>query len=111
MPVPPGKNNGFGFTTGEVAGVISVTVPSRSVWTMALETVSYVEVILVILTFLFSFLFIRREVIQPIAWITTVTEELANGEHLAMDLPDNAANSKNEMLQLSASVNRLQSSL
>ncbi|MCP5141167.1 MAG: methyl-accepting chemotaxis protein [Chromatiales bacterium] len=107
-----GKENGFGFREGDVAGVMSVTLPARSMLSIAGDMFGPMQIALIVGAFVFAVLYLRREVLEPVGWITEVADRMSKGNKVDVDLDElEAAKSGNEMLRLTAAILRLRGSL
>lgn len=107
-----GSDNGFGFHEGDIAGILSVTLPARSMFSIAGDMFGPVQIALTIGAFVFALLYLRREVVEPVGWITEIADRMSKGEKVDVDLDEiEAGKSGNEMLRLTAAISRLQGSL
>jgi methyl-accepting chemotaxis protein len=106
-----GSERGFGFKTGDVAGITSVTLPTTSLWESSLKVVGPIEIGLVILAFAIAFLFIEFGVVRPIKKLTQAADTLSTGADVSLRLQNVKENSRNELHQLAFSVSRMRTSL
>ena len=60
-----GTQNGFGFKEGDVAGIISVRLPARSFWDVALNVVGVWQLVMILAAFVIAMLFMHYAVVQP----------------------------------------------
>ena len=107
-----GSTNGFGFREGDVSGIMSVTLPAKSLLTIAGEMFGPLQISLILGTLVFALFYLRREVVEPVTWITGIADRMSKGEQIELDLDElEASRSGNEMLRLTAAISRLQGSL
>jgi HAMP domain-containing protein len=106
-----GTEGGFGFKAGDVAGVISVTIPAKTLSETALEVVGPVELGLVLLAFVLAYLFIQFSVINPIRRLTAAADRISIGKDAELKAEQIPANSRNEMDHLALAFNRLRTSM
>jgi methyl-accepting chemotaxis protein len=106
-----GSELGFGFKTGDVAGITSVTLPTTSLWESSLKVIGPIEVGLVALAFVIAFLFIEFGVVRPIKKLTQAADTLSTGADVSLRLQNVRENSRNELHQLAFSVSRMRTSL
>jgi hypothetical protein len=69
--------NGFGFRIGDVAGIISVTLPARSFWRLGLTVVGGGEFAIIIAAFLIAMLFVRFAIVRPVKRLTEASHQSA----------------------------------
>lgn len=105
-----GSQNGFGFEVGDVAGVISVTIPQRNVLSGAVSVFGLIEVIAIALSVLGILWFVRRKVIRPVHQLTQVANQISRGETAELDVTDISLNSRNEIDQLKLATSRMKNS-
>ena len=60
-----GTTNGFGFKEGDVAGIISVRLPARSFWDVALNVVGVWELLMIVAAFVIAMAFMYYAVVAP----------------------------------------------
>lgn len=106
-----GTEHGFGFKTGDVAGVISVTIPAAPLSATFFHIVNPVEISLVVLAFLIAYLYIRVGVVRPIQQLTDIANKLSTGRDAPVVVEGVSHKSHNEIDQLKLSVNRLRNSM
>lgn len=106
-----GTVNGFGFKVGDVAGVISVKVPTASLWDTSLKVLGPLEIFLIVASFILAFLFMRYGVVVPIKKLTQAADTLSTGTDVNMNVHKIKENSSNELHQLALSLGRLRTSL
>lgn len=105
-----GNERGFGFKTGDVAGVISVTLPKRSVFERTFSLINAAEMTVIFLSILPMLWFIRRAIILPIREITHAADEISRGKDVHVDVTDTVAGSKNEIHTLKIATARMRNS-
>ncbi len=106
-----GTDKGFGFKEGDVAGVISVRVPTKPFFEVALSVIAPWQIALVIAAFLVSYVFVRVAVVKPIQRLTAATAELSVGQPADLGLGGIPQDSGNELHQLAFATDRLRTSL
>ena len=75
-----GTTNGFGFKEGDVAGIISVRLPARSFWDIALNVVGVWELVMIIAAFVIAMLFMYYAVVAPVRRLTAATQQISLGK-------------------------------
>jgi HAMP domain-containing protein len=106
-----GTTNGFGFQTGDVAGIISVRLPARSFWNEALSIVGGGALAIVIAAFLIAMLFVRYAIVRPVKRLTDASHEISVGHPANLGVGRIARNSRNEIHQLALAIDRLRRSV
>lgn len=106
-----GTQNGFGFKAGDVAGVISVSLPAEPLSATFVRLVGPVEIALVVLAFLIAYLYIRVGIVRPVQQLTETANKLSTGRDAPVLVEGVSQKSRNEIDQLKLSVNRLRSSM
>jgi len=105
-----GSEHGFGFKEGDLAGVISVTLPKRTMMQSTLTLFSFVEVGVIFMSILPILWFVRRSVILPVRKITQVAESISKGREADIDAAQLSPESANEIDQLTLAMSRMRSS-
>ncbi|MDZ7923696.1 MAG: DUF3365 domain-containing protein [Marinagarivorans sp.] len=105
-----GEKNGFGFMEGDLAGVISVTIPSRKLYFNVLSFVGVKEIVIVIFSIFIVLLFVRIALINPIKKLTSAAHDISTGKETPINIDGIAENSRNEIHQLSLALNRMRTS-
>jgi len=105
-----GRNNGFGFKEGDVAGIISVTIPQRNLLGGAVSVFGFIEVVAVFGSVLLILWFVRRQIILPVREITTTAEKISKGESPELVTKGIDSSSANEIDQLTLATNRMATS-
>jgi hypothetical protein len=106
-----GTERGFNFKEGDVAGIISVRVPTRPFMEVALSVIAPWQIALVVLAFLVSYFFIRVVVVRPIQRITAATAQISVGQEADLGVAGLSERSSNELHQLALATERLRTSL
>ncbi len=106
-----GTTNGFGFKEGDVAGIISVRLPARSFWDVALNVVGIWELLMIIAAFLIAMVFMYRAVVAPIRRLTAATQQISLGKPADLGLAKVRERSGNELHQLALATERLRVSI
>ena len=106
-----GTANGFGFRTGDVAGIISVTLPARSFWRLGLMAVGGGELAIIIAAFLIAMLFVRFAVVRPVMRLTEASHQISLGQPANLGVGRIARHSRNETHQLTLAIDRLRRSI
>lgn len=106
-----GTERGFSFREGDVAGIISVRVPTRPFTDVALSVVAPWQIALVVVAFLVSFFFIRFAVVRPVQRLTAATTEISVGNEADLGVEGLDERSGNELHQLAFATERLRTSL
>jgi HAMP domain-containing protein len=105
-----GSERGFGFKEGDVAGVISVSIPANPLYMRALNFVGVREVLLIIVPFLIALWFVRTAVISPIRKLTETAHEVSTGRDTTVDTTGIDLNTHNEIHQLTLALSRMRNS-
>jgi methyl-accepting chemotaxis protein len=106
-----GTERGFGFREGEVAGIISVRLPTRSFWSVATSVVGPVQIALLLSAFLVAVLFIQFAVVRPVRRLTAAAGRISVGEQADLGVSGIERKSRNEIHQLVLATERLRASL
>jgi methyl-accepting chemotaxis protein len=106
-----GTERGFGFREGEVAGIISVRLPTRSFWSVATSVIGPVQIALLLSAFLVAVLFIQFAVVRPVRRLTAAAGRISVGEQADLGVGRIARKSGNEIHQLILATERLRASL
>ena len=105
-----GDKNGFGFIEGDLAGVISVTIPSRKLYFNVLSFVGLKEIVLIILSIFIVLSFVRTALINPIKKLTNAAHDISTGKDAAIDVEGITEDTRNEVHQLILALNRMRTS-
>lgn len=106
-----GSERGFGFKAGDVAGVISVTLPTQPLLAAAFGVLGPLEIGLVLAAFIILYLFIHFGVVRPIKRLTQDAERISVGKPVSLDTGKFSQNSGNELGQLTHALARLRASM
>ena len=106
-----GTERGFGFHEGEVAGIISVKLPTRSFWNVAAGVIGPMQIALLLSAFLIAVLFIQFAVVRPIRRLTAAAERISIGKTADLGTAKINRKSGNELHQLILATERLRASL
>jgi HAMP domain-containing protein len=106
-----GTTNGFGFKEGDVAGVISVRLPARSFWSVALSIVGGGALAMIAGAFLIAMLFVRFAIVAPVKRLTTATHQISLAQPADLGVGGFARNTRNEVQQLAIAIDRLRRSV
>jgi methyl-accepting chemotaxis protein len=106
-----GKDNGFGFKEGDVAGVISVTLPKRNALTAVKSVVGPIEIIVMIAAVILVLAIMYKTVIVPVKKLTNDARKISNGEHIELEVDTINKKSSNEIQQLRLAVARMNQSI
>lgn len=105
-----GAERGFGFREGDVAGVISVTLPKKTLFASTLSMFSLIEVGIIFLSILPILWFVRRSIIVPVKELTNAAESISRGQESDVDISRVPPDSQNEIHQLMVATSRMRSS-
>ncbi len=105
-----GSDGGFGFKEGDVAGIISVTLPKKNLWQSTMSMFSLVEVGIIFLSILPIMWFVRRAIIVPVKTLTAAADNISKGQEADVDISAVPQNSQNEIHQLMLATARMRSS-
>jgi HAMP domain-containing protein len=106
-----GTANGFGFREGEVAGVISVRLPARSFWRVALTIVGGWQLAMVLGAFLIALLFVRFAIVGPVKRLTRASHQISLAQTADLGVAGIGRHSRNELHQLALAIDRMRRSV
>ncbi|HZF03111.1 MAG TPA: DUF3365 domain-containing protein [Patescibacteria group bacterium] len=106
-----GTANGFGFKEGDVAGVISVRLPARSFWRVALTIVGGWQLAMILGAFLIALLFVRFAIVGPIKRLTRASHQISLAQTADLGVAGVGRNSRNELHQLALAIDRMRRSV
>jgi HAMP domain-containing protein len=106
-----GTTNGFGFKEGDVAGIISVRLPAKSFWDVALNVIGVWELAMIVVAFVIAMLFMYRAVVAPVRRLTAATQQISLGKPADLGLSKINPNSGNELHRLALATERLRVSI
>ncbi len=105
-----GSENGFGFEAGDLAGIISVTIPQRNLLAGTVSLFGMVEILAIALSILVILWFVRRTIIQPVGVLTQMADNISKGQETELDVSSIPLNSRNEIDQLKLATSRMKTS-
>jgi len=105
-----GTQHGFGFKTGDLAGVISVTIPARELYKSIWSFIGIKEVLLILSSIVLALWFVRSALIAPIKQLTQAAHDISTGKDTHIDTAGIDVNTKNELHQLTLAISRMKSS-
>jgi len=106
-----GTQNGFGFKEGEVAGIISVRLPARSFWDVALNVVGIWQLLMILGAFVIAMLFMRFAIVGRLKDLTASTQKISLGKPGELSVAKVDPRSRNELDQLALATERLRISI
>ena len=106
-----GTQNGFGFKEGDVAGIISVRLPARSFWDVALNVVGVWQLAMIIGAFVIAMLYMRYAIVARVRKLTAATQLISVGKDADLGLKAIDPGSHNELDQLALATERLRRSI
>ena len=106
-----GTQNGFGFKEGEVAGIISVRLPARSFWDVALNVVGIWQLLMILAAFVIAMLFMHYAVVRRLKRLTEATQQISLGKPGELQAANINPRSRNELDQLALATERLRVSI
>jgi len=106
-----GTQNGFGFKEGDVAGIISVRLPARSFWHVALNVVGVWQLAMIIGAFVIAMLYMRYAIVARVRKLTAATQLISVGKDADLGLKAIDPGSHNELDQLALATERLRRSI
>lgn len=95
-----GNKNGFGFEVGEVAGIISVSIPVKSIWQSVFAALGLIEIGTAVLSILLLLFYIYRYIIRPIKHTRDASIQMLKDEGVNLDDVSANSDSANELEQL-----------
>jgi len=106
-----GTQNGFGFKEGEVAGIISVRLPARSFWDVALNVVGIWQLVMILAAFVIAMAFMQFAVVRRLKRLTEATQQISLGKPGELSAAAINPRSHNELDQLALATERLRISI
>ena len=104
-----GTQNGFGFKENEVAGIISVRLPARSFWDVALNVVGVWQLVMILSAFVIAMVFMQFAVVKRLKRLTEATHSLGKPGELSAAGVDPKC--RNELDQLALATGGLRISI
>jgi HAMP domain-containing protein len=106
-----GTARGFGFKEGDVAGVISVRLPTPSFATAARSLVGGGALVLIVGAFLIAMLFVRFAIVAPIERLTHASHQISLARPADLGVAGIGRRTHNEIHQLALAIDRLRRSV
>ena len=106
-----GTTHGFGFKEGDVAGIISVRLPARSFWQVAVIIVGGWQLAMILGAFLIAMLFVRFAIVNPVERLTKATHQISLAQSADLGLAHVNPKSHNELHRLALATERLRVSI
>lgn len=106
-----GREHGYGFKVGDVAGIISVSLPTEPLLVASFGVLGPLELGLIVLAFVILYLFMHYGVARPIKKLTRDAQLISVGKSVDLDLKDISQKSRNELGQLALAIARLRTSM
>lgn len=105
-----GAENGFGFEEGDLAGIISVTIPQRNILAGSASMFGIAGIASMALSILVILWFVRRRIIRPVHELTNMADNISRGQEADLDVGAIPASSRNEIDQLKLATSRMKTS-
>lgn len=105
-----GSERGFGFEAGDLAGVISVRLPTGSFLSVLIPFVGATELLLIAMAIGIPILFMQVSVLKPIKKLADSATQLSIGVVQELELTKSDQHTKNEINQLGLAIKRLNTS-
>lgn len=102
-----GTEHGYGFKAGDLAGVISVRLPTGSFLGVVIPFVGVTELLLIVLAITIPILFMQFSVLSPIKKLAESATQVSVGEDEDLVFTVRDQNTKNEISQLGLAIKRL----
>ncbi|MBS0320978.1 MAG: DUF3365 domain-containing protein [Proteobacteria bacterium] len=106
-----GTQNGFGFKTGDVAGIISVRLPVRPFWDVAFNVVGAWQLLMIIAAFVIAMLYVRFAIVGRVRELTAATQQISLGKTADLGIRAINPKSRNELDQLAVATERMRISI
>jgi HAMP domain-containing protein len=106
-----GDQKGFGFKEGDLAGLISVAIPTEHLWSGILKFVGFAEIALIFSSMAIFMLMVRLWIVLPIRKLTQAAQDISLGKDVSMNAAALTDGTRNEIHQLTQALNRLRSSM
>jgi HAMP domain-containing protein len=106
-----GTQNGFGFKENDVAGIISVRLPARSFWDVALNVVGIWQLVMILAAFVIAMVFMQFAVVKRLKRLTDATQQISLGKPGELSAAKIDPKSHNELDQLALATERLRISI
>lgn len=102
-----GSQNGFGFKEGDLAGIISVSIPTQPLWADLGQYFGPIEISLIFSTLILSLLCVHFWISRPLKQLASAADDLSLGSGLFNQSSAPLAGSANEITALRKSLGRL----
>lgn len=106
-----GRERGYGFKAGDVAGIISVTLPTEPLLIASFGVLGPIEIVLIVIAFVMLYLFMHFGVAKPIRKLTQDAHLISVGKPVQLDVRKISQKSRNELGQLALAIARLRTSM
>ena len=106
-----GTNRGYGYKVGDVAGIISVSLPAEPLLAASFGVLGPIEIGLIVLAFVMLYVFMHFGVARPIRKLTRDAHMISLGKPVELDLGSVSQKSRNELGQLALAIGRLRASM
>jgi HAMP domain-containing protein len=106
-----GTNRGYGYKVGDVAGIISVSLPAEPLLAASFGVLGPIEIGLIVLAFVMLYVFMHFGVARPIRKLTRDAHMISLGKPVELDLASVSQKSRNELGQLALAIGRLRASM
>lgn len=104
-----GSQHGFGFKEGELAGIISVSIPTQPLWTDLAHYFGPLEISLILSTLILSLLCVHIWISRPLRQLAQEADNLSLSTGLFNQSTAPLATAANELSALQKSIGRLSS--
>ena len=105
-----GTLGGFGYRNGDVAGVISVSLPLQPFGEVMAPLIGLGEILLLLSALAIPVLFMVTNVLQPIRRLSRAATRASTGDTEELELPAKSPDTRNEIHQLGLAIRRLNTS-
>ncbi|HEY6528017.1 MAG TPA: DUF3365 domain-containing protein [Cellvibrionaceae bacterium] len=102
-----GSKNGFGFKEGDLAGIISVSIPARPLWEDIDKLIGPLEMCLIASTLILCLLCVHFWITKPLSKLNRATQELSLSTGFFNNSPPSSYQPRDEVQALNQSVKRL----
>ncbi len=106
-----GDKRGFGFKAGDVAGIISVTLPLDSFTEMIKKYVGWPELLLVLGALLLALIFVEYRILKPVKKLSEAARLASTGETPDLEIDEVSPHTHDEIKQLGLAIKRLYTSM
>jgi len=106
-----GTERGYNFKTGDVAGIISVSLPAEPLLAASFGVLGPIEIGLIVLAFVMLYVFMHFGVARPIRKLTRDAHMISLGKPVELNLSSISQKSRNELGQLALAIGRLRASM